>query len=143
MRIIQILDPHPGLVHPVLRQVNPVQLPVIILAVLHMIYHLQTHAQRIRRPIAVTRPTVQVEQVTPDRGRRQFAIPHQVGPVPVSGLHRIEFEGGQQINAMTGLDAGLQQAVAHVGGFLISRYIRRLPKNNIFKDIQAGYFVFR
>ena len=116
-RGIEVVRRHAGLAQPVVRQINPVEAQIIVLAVLQMVDDLQGVAQSIGSRVARRCLAVQVEQISAHRRGRIAAIAgDQIVPIIGAQLGRIAFEGDDQIAAMLVGDAGLGEAVADAGG---------------------------
>ena len=95
------------------RQVDAIERMVIGGAILQVIEHLQRGAERIGWRPGVAAFAMKIEQLPPDGRRRIAAIAHQIVPVAVAQLCRIEPEGMQHVMTMLRGNAGLGEALAH------------------------------
>ena len=94
------------------RNIDPVQIEVVGLAILQMIDDLQRRAQRI-----VGRPhgsalAVHVADKAADRHGRQRAIADEIVPIAIAELGDVELERGKQILRMLGRKIALGKRVA-------------------------------
>src|SRR5207253_4935732 len=92
------------------RQVNAIQPPAIVHAILQVIEHLQRRAKGVGSRPGGTAFTVQVEQLAPDWGSRVAAITDQIVPVAITQLDRVEPERVQNVMAVLSGHAGLKEA---------------------------------
>ena len=103
------LDRAAGRREIVQRDIDAVEIAVIVGAVLQMVQHLQRGAQRVRSRPSVAALAVQIEQLPADRRRRIAAILHQIVPVAVAQLDRVLAERAQHVMAMLRGDPGLRR----------------------------------
>ena len=106
---------HPGACRSELfeRQVYAIEPPVIVDAILQVIEHLQRRAKGVGRRPGGAAFAVQVEQLAPDRGGRITAISHQVVPIAIAQLDRVEPKRVQHVMAVLRSRPGFKQAFAH------------------------------
>src|SRR3546814_11947674 len=93
---------------PVLRQVDAIERAVVALAVLQVIEDLQGGAERVGGGVVGRMLAVQVEQVAADGIGREAAVAQELAPVRVAPLHRILLDGGDEVAAAPGRDAGFR-----------------------------------
>ena len=94
------------------RQINPIQLAKIVLAVLQMVQHLKRITERIGEVMEDRTLPMKVEKEAADRRCRAGAIVHEIRPVPITTFLRILFEGGQEIEGMAVADARDSETVS-------------------------------
>src|SRR5258708_19109242 len=79
----------------VARQVDAIELSVIVGAILQMVQHLKCRAQRVRRRERRPILAMKIEKLATDGRGGIAAIFHQIVPIAVAQLRRIEPEGTQ------------------------------------------------
>ena len=84
----------------ILRNIDPVEIAVILLAVLQVIDDLQRGAQRVVGRPAIAAFAVDVADETADRHGRQRAISDQIVPIAIAQFCDVELERGEQILRM-------------------------------------------
>ena len=109
---VELLDADAGRGEAVLRQVDPVQRAIVVLAVLQVVQDLQGVAQRVGIRVQLGPLAMQVEQEAADRRGRQRAIAEEILPVVVAKLDGVAPEGGEQVERMLRRHAGRRQAGA-------------------------------
>ena len=97
---IQGLDTNPRRRKIVEWNVDPVEIAIIVPAVLQMIDDLQRRAERVRGGVAGVRFAVEIEQEAPDRVGRIETIAEQVLPIVVAILDGVLLEGLEQVARM-------------------------------------------
>jgi hypothetical protein len=91
------------------RQIDAVQAPVILCAILEVVDDLQRGAERVRsRPDRRALP-VHVEHESADRRGRKRAIIHQLRPVGVTAFFDVEPKGLEKIERMLGRETVLAE----------------------------------
>ena len=111
------------------RQIDAVEIAVVVGAVLQVVQHLQRGAQRVRSRPGVAALAVQVEQLAADRRGRIAAILHQIVPVAVAQLDRILAKRVQHVMAMLRGDAGLPRRLARIAAAAGEFVIRGAPSS--------------
>ena len=81
----------------ILRNVDAVEIAVVLLAILQMIDDLQCGAQRVVGRPAIAAFAVDVADEAADRHRRQRAIADQIVPIAIAQFCDVEPERGEQI----------------------------------------------
>ena len=105
------------------RQVDAVEGPVIVLAVLQVVDDLQRVAQRVGRGVAVLRAAVQVEQEAADGSGRAVAVVDQVGPPAYRPLTASCLKAEIRSTQCCVGDAGLEQRPPHGVRLGVSRIV--------------------
>ena len=103
------------------RDIDPVEVAIILPAILQMIDHLQRRAEGVRGGPGRPRLAMDVEDEAADRHGREGAIIHEVVPIGIAMLGHVEAEGAQQIERMARRQAAEHQRVAqrHAGGLAV------------------------
>lgn len=97
----------------VLRQIDPVEVAVVLAAILQMIDDLQRGAERvIRRPDAAGIFAMDVADEASDGHRRIAAIVDEIVPVAITQLRHVALEGDDQVARMLRIEAALATCVA-------------------------------
>ena len=81
----------------ILRNVDPVEIAVVLPAVLQVIDDLQRGAQRVIGRPAIAAFAVDVADETADRHRRERAIADQIVPIAIAQFGDVELERGEQV----------------------------------------------
>ena len=105
----QGLDRNARRVQGVPRHIDPVDLVVVLAAVLQVVDHLQRRAQGVIGRPGRARLAVHIQHEPPDRHGRIAAIVHQLVPAGVACLGHVAAEGFEQVQrVLVGQVVGLQ-----------------------------------
>ena len=141
-RLVERFDGDAGLGHPVAGQIDPIEVAVVVLAVLQMVEHLQGAAKAVRGGVARRVLAVQVQEIASHRVGRLLAISQKIGPVVVTQLGRVALEGGDDVDAVPRRDAGLQQALADPVGRGQGGIVGHLAEHGLLEAIEPRDLVF-
>ena len=119
LRLAQHLDRCAACGQRIARQVDAVEIFVILGAVLQMVVDLQARAQRVRRGPGRGALAVDVEHEAPDRHRRIAAIMNDVVPILVTQLGDVHPERDQHVERMARRHRALGQRAAQIDRFLL------------------------
>jgi len=130
----------------VLGQIDPVEVAVVLAAVLQVIDDLQRGAERvIRRPDPAGILAVNVADEAPDGHRRIAAIVDEIVPVPIAQLGHVALERRNQVARMLRIEAARAACVAQAArdrrirfGLSDQRAVERVQEIELFLRAERG-----
>ena len=102
------------------RQIDPIEVLVVLAAILQVIVDLQRRAERVGGGPGRGALAVNVEHEPPDRHGRIAAIVNELVPVRVAKLADVHPEGGQQVERMARRHRTFRQRPPQIDGFRLA-----------------------